>query len=224
MRSALRGIAIGLVLLALLGAIATRLGWIDTSVPRPEGAGPWMVVRASGLLAYLVASSEVIVGLLISTRGADRLVPRAHLVDLHTWLSPLALALIVAHGAALLADGYLRFDLVDTIVPFASRRWPFEIGLGLLGAYLMLVVHLSFGLRKRIGPAMWRRLHYLSFAVFLLVTVHALAAGTDRGNPWFATIYVVIALTVAVLLAVRIGRAIEARGGSLTSSPPRGSR
>lgn len=218
MRSALRGLVIGLVLLALLGAIASRLGWIEAAVPRPEGAGPWMFARASGLLAYIAASSAVIVGLLLSTRSADRLVPRAQLVEIHGWLSPLSLALVFAHGAALLADGYVRFDLVDTIVPFASRRWPIEIGLGVLGAYLMLVVHLSFGLRKRIGPAMWRRLHYLSFAVFVLVTIHALAVGTDRANPWFAAVYVVIALLVTVLLAVRIRQAVEARM-SVSASP-----
>ena len=67
-------------------------------------------------------------------------------------------------------------------------------------------MHLSFGLRKRSGTGVWRRLHYLSFVAFVLVTIHATSVGTDRANPWFASVYVLTLLVVASLLAVRIKR------------------
>ena len=204
MRDALTGVIVGLFLLAHVGEIATRLGWIVASPPRPHGTGAWMFSRATGLLAYVVLSLDVIVGLLVSTRSADRLVPRGHLVDIHGWLSPVALALVLAHGGVLLADRYVRFDLIDVFVPFASTRWPVAVGIGVLAGYLVLVVHLSFGLRKRIGTVTWRRLHYLSFVAFALVTVHALAVGTDRANPWFASVYVVLLVAVVSLVGVRI--------------------
>jgi predicted ferric reductase len=207
MRSALRGIVVGVVALAVLGAIATRLGWITTSVPRAGGTGPWLFSRATGLLAYVTLSLDVIVGLLVSTRAGDRLVPRGRLVDLHGWLSPLALALVVAHAGVLLADGYARFDVLDVLVPFASSQWRVAIGIGVVAGYLLLALHLSFGLRKRIGPAMWRKIHYLSFVAFVLVTIHAIAAGTDRGDAWFVAVYAVVLVIVAALLAVRIRRA-----------------
>ena len=44
----------------------------------------------------------------------------------------------------------------------------------------MVVIYVSFSLRRRIGVRNWRRLHYLTFAVFGAATVHGLAAGTDR--------------------------------------------
>lgn len=207
MRDALKGVFAGLFLLALAGAIATRAGWIEPSVPRPQGTGAWMFSRATGLVAYVVLSIDVIVGLLVSTRIADRAVPRGHLIDLHGWLSPLALALVLAHGGVLLADNYVRFDVIDLLVPFASDRWPVGVGAGVLAGYLVLVVHASFGLRRRIGTAMWRRLHYLSFGAFVLITVHALAVGTDRAEPWFASVYLVLLVAVVSLLAVRIKRA-----------------
>lgn len=207
MRDAVKGVFVGVVLVALAGAIATRAGWIEPSVPRPTGTGAWRFSRATGLVAYVALSVDVIVGLLVSTRSADRAMPRGQLIDLHGWLSPLALALIFAHGAILLADKYVRFDVIDLVVPFASSRWPLAVGVGVLAGYLMLVVHTSFGLRKRIGTRMWRRLHYLSFVAFLLGTVHALAVGTDRGNPWFASVYVVLLVAAAALLGVRLVRA-----------------
>lgn len=218
MRDALKGVVVGVFLLALLGAIASRAGWIVASPPRPHGAGAWMLSRATGLLAYVALSIDVIVGLLVSTRSADRLVPRGQLVDIHGWLSPLALALVLAHGGVLLADDYVRFDVIDLFVPFAASRWPLAVGIGVLAGYLVLVVYLSFGLRKRIGAALWRRLHYLSFVAFVLVTLHAIAVGSDRAHPWFASIYVVSLLAVALLLGVRIKRARAAcarRGGGM---------
>lgn len=210
MRSVLKGALVGVFLFALFGAIATRAGWIVASPPRPQGTGAWMFSRATGLLAYVALSIDVIVGLLVSTRSAGRLVPRGQLVDIHGWLSPIALALVLAHGGVLLADSYVRFDVIDLLVPFASSRWPLAIGLGVVAGYLVLVVHASFGLRKRIGTAMWRRLHYLSFVAFVLVTVHALAVGTDRANPWFASVYVVLLVAVVSLLGLRLKRASAA--------------
>ena len=204
MRDALRGVVVGVVALAVFGAIATRVGWIVASPPRPDGTGAWMVSRATGLLAYVALSLDVIVGLLVSTRSGDRLVQRGQLVNLHGWLSPLVLVFVLVHGGVLLADRYVRFDAIDVLVPFASRRWPLGIGIGILAGYLVLVVHLSFGLRKRIGAAMWRRLHYLSFVAFVLVTVHALSVGTDRGMGWFAAVYAAAALVVSTLLGLRI--------------------
>ncbi len=207
MRSALKGVLVGLALLALFGAVATRAGWMVASPPRPHGTGAWLLSRATGLVGYVALSANVIVGLLVSTRSADSIVPRGQLVGLHGWLSPVSLALVVAHGGVLLADSYVRFDLIDLVVPFASTRWPVAIGIGILAGYLMLVVQLSFSLRKRIGTTMWRRLHYLSFVAFVLVTIHAIAAGTDRGSTWFASLYTALLLMVASLAVIRIRRA-----------------
>jgi DMSO/TMAO reductase YedYZ heme-binding membrane subunit len=209
MRSALKGILVGVFALALFGAIAARLGWIVTVLPRPQGTGAWMASRATGLLAYVTLGIDVIVGLLVSTRSADRLVPRGCLVDLHGWLSPLTLAFVLAHSGILVVDRYARFDVIDLLVPFASR-WPIAVGVGIVAGYLLLVVHSSFRLRKRIGTAWWRRLHYLSFVAFVLVTIHAIAIGTDRACPWSVSIYAVLLAAVAALL---VKRAVHRRKG-----------
>ena len=56
-------------------------------------------------------------------------------------------------------------------------------------AELMLLVYVSFALRKRIGTRNWRRLHWATYAVFAGATVHGLAAGTDSGRPWAVGLY-----------------------------------
>jgi len=206
MRDAARGVLIGVIAIALLGAIASRAGWIDTDLPRSHGRGAWMLSRATGLTAFVALALDVIAGLLVSTRAADRWIPRKETVDLHGWLSPIALALIACHALTLVADDYIRFDLIDVLVPFASPYRPVAVGIGVLAAYAAVVVHVSFGLRKRIGPKVWRKLHYLSFVVFTAAAVHAILAGTDAARPAIVALGATPLAIVVGLLAVRVSR------------------
>ena len=54
----------------------------------------------------------------------------------------------------------------------------------------MALIIVSFPLRKRIGMRAWRRLHWATFGIFALATVHGLAAGTDTATPWAFALYV----------------------------------
>lgn len=212
MRSVLRGIVVGFVALALVGAIASRAGWGAISVPRLAGTGPWLLARASGYAAFVALSLDVIAGLLVSTRAGDRWMARGQLIDLHGWLSPIALALLVGHVLALLADRYIRFDVLDVLVPMLSPYRPVAVGLGIVAAYCAVVVHASFGFRRKIGTKAWRRLHHLSFVAFGAATVHAFLAGTDASRTWAIAICVVPLLGAAVLLAGRLRVAMSHRG------------
>jgi len=203
-RDAVRGVVAGVVILALLGAVASRLGWAAIDVPRPDGTGPWLVSRATGFAALAALALDVIVGLLMSTRLGDRWVARAHAIDLHGWLSPVALALVLGHAAVLLADGYLRLDVLDVVVPFMAPYRRVAVGLGVVAAYLAAVVHLSFGLRRWLGTRAWRRLHVLSFAGFALAALHAILAGTDASRPWAIALVGAPLAVVAGLVAVRV--------------------
>jgi sulfoxide reductase heme-binding subunit YedZ len=79
--------------------------------------------------------------------------------------------------------------LYALVVPFASAYRPAAVAFGVLAAELMAVVYWSFSLRRRIGVRNWRRLHWLTYAVFLGATVHGLTAGTDTGRGWAAAVY-----------------------------------
>lgn len=204
MRELLRGVLIGTALLLVAGAIASRAGWIDVAAPRASGTGAWLVARASGFAAFIALSFDVIVGLVVSTRAGGRRLSRGQLIELHSWLSPLALALVVGHALVLLADGYIRFDALDVLIPFVAPYRAVAVGLGVFAAYLALVVHASFALRRRLGTAWWRRLHYLSFAAFTAAALHGIAAGTDSGQPWAIALYATPLVVVAALVGRRV--------------------
>jgi predicted ferric reductase len=196
--------------LLLLDAVAVRLGLAAGAIPTLAGTSLWITSRSAGVTAFLALTLDVVFGLLVSTGAGDRIVPRARSVEVHRWLSTVALALTAAHALVLTGDRFVRFDLLDVLVPFLSSYRSVAVALGVLAAYGALVVHVSFSLRRRIGTKIWRRLHYLSFFVFAAALVHGLLAGSDSSSPAMQAVYVSSASLVGLL---GLYRAQSSRGG-----------
>lgn len=207
------GVSIGVLALLVLESVLARAGVVADVLPRAEGPAPWIASRALGITSYVALSLEVIFGLFLSTGAGDRLLARVRTMELHRFLSAVALALVGAHAVLLLVDGFARMDALDLLLPFAAHLRRVPVGLGVLAAYAMLAVHASFALRGRIGARAWRRLHYASFLLYAAATAHGLAAGTDSGRSWMIATYVASITAVALLLALR-WRLHAARSGA----------
>lgn len=179
-----------------LGAIALRA----------TGAGhlPWYISRASGLAAFAAISASVIFGLLVTTRAGEPRLPRPLGFELHSFLAVLSLALVGVHAGALLFDNFVRFSAPEVLVPFTAPHSPAWTGLGVVAAWAAALVTASFFAKKRLGHARWRRLHYASFAVYVLSLAHGLGAGTDSSSPPVYWGYVVSAAAVAALVTYRV--------------------
>lgn len=149
----------------------------------------WLLARASGLTAYVLLTATVLGGLVVKSRPFGRAVRTASVADVHRVLSLLALGMLVLHGVALVLDTTVRISLAALVVPFASSYRPAAVAAGVVAAELAALVVASFPLRRRIGARAWRRLHWGSYAVFVLATVHGLAAGTDSAQPWAFDLY-----------------------------------
>jgi DMSO/TMAO reductase YedYZ heme-binding membrane subunit len=67
----------------------------------------------------------------------------------------------------------------------------------------MLLVYVSFALRRLIGTRNWRRLHWATYLIFGAATVHGLAAGTDTPQPWAFAVYLGAIGSVAAATAWR---------------------
>lgn len=198
------GLLLGIALVAIADAVAARMGLVPGAIPTLAGPALWTTSRAAGITAFLAVTLDVLFGLSVSTGAVDRLLPRARVTEIHRWLSSVALALTAAHALALLGDRFVRFDALAVAVPFLSAYRPAAVALGVLAAWGALVVHLSFGLRRRLGTRAWRRLHYLSYAVFATALAHGLLAGSDSRHPAMAALYGSAAALVALLTGVRV--------------------
>jgi sulfoxide reductase heme-binding subunit YedZ len=149
----------------------------------------WYLARASGLLAYALLTASVLAGLVLKSRPFAGALRPAAVTDVHRFLALLGLGSIAIHGTALVLDETVQISPLALLVPGLVPYRPLATALGTLAAGGMLLVYVSFPLRKRIGARTWRRLHWLTYAVFALATAHGLAAGSSTHQTWALVLY-----------------------------------
>lgn len=167
-----------------------------------SGHDVWHMTRAAGVVAYGLLWLSVVLGLLSSTRLARAWPRGAMLTELHEHASLLALGFSLLHAGVLLADPDWGATALELVLPFARGRDRVGFGLGQLALELLAVVTLSFYVRKRIGPSLWRALHYASFPVYALALAHAALTGSDGGR--LSAYYLVTAGSMLLLLLYRL--------------------
>ncbi len=144
----------------------------------------WYVARASGIVGWLLLSASVLWGILLPAKLSDRQRP-AWILDLHRWLAGLTIGFVGLHLATLVADSYLHFGLADLTVPFASDWKPIPVALGVIAAWLLVIVQVTSLAMKRLPRRVWHRIHLASYATFFLTSLHGTLAGTDATNPLY---------------------------------------
>jgi methionine sulfoxide reductase heme-binding subunit len=179
----------------------------------------WILARASGLLAFALLTASVLAGLVLKSRPFGRALRPATVTDLHRFLALLGLGAVALHGIALVLDETVSISLASLAVPGLVPYRPIWTALGVVAFEAMLLIHASFSLRKRIGVKAWRRLHWLTYAVFGLALAHGLAAGTDSTRPWALSLYG--AATGAVLAATAWRALVPPTKGEAADVPDR---
>lgn len=178
----------------------------------------WYTARSAGIVAYLLLSSSVVLGLSMSARAAFSW-PRFAVEDVHRFLTIFTAVFIGVHGASLLLDRVAPISLGQALVPFTDRYRPFAVGLGIVAVELMAAVGVTNALRKRIPHRYWRRAHYLTIAVWAAATAHGLLAGTDRADPWFLALVGMAVASVGLGFLTRFARnATPAALGGIAAS------
>ena len=200
------GIA-GLLYVTAPSAVSTTLDWAAND----QDSLAWYASRILGFLAYGALAVSVIYGLLLSTGILDAIAHRAVSFTLHQDLSAIAIGLTALHGSLLALDTYVPQSVLELTVPFAGPYRPLWVGFGQLALYLMLIVYISFYMRRRIGQRGWRLLHYTTFLAFVGATAHGLMSGTDTPADWAFWSYGTASALVGFLIAYRITVAIGDR-------------
>jgi sulfoxide reductase heme-binding subunit YedZ len=119
---------------------------------------------------------------------------------------------VAVHVTSLLFDPYAQLRLVDLAVPFLGADRPLWLGLGTLAADVLVVIVASSLLRHRIGPRVFRTLHWSAYALWPVAFLHALGSGTDTGTRWFHVTAIGCAVAVGGALGWRTSRSFAERG------------
>jgi methionine sulfoxide reductase heme-binding subunit len=165
----------------------------------------WLAGRSAGILAMLLITASVILGLAMAARA---LPPRwrRDAIRAHQHLALIGLGAIAAHGLLLAADPWLKAGWKGIVVPFAIGYRPAWTGLGIIGGYLAAILGLSFYVRRRIGARLWRRMHRFTVVVYVLSLAHALGSGTDASIPVVRYAMLASTLPILFLFALRLQR------------------
>lgn len=167
----------------------------------------WYAARAGGVIAYLLLSAGVVLGLTMSGKRSIKLWPRFAIEDVHRFLGIMTGTFIVIHIVAIAIDAYLPFSFWSLTVPMLSKYRPLWVALGIVAAELLLALAVANHYRDRGLPyKTWRRTHYLNFVVWTAATFHGLGSGTDRSSPWLLVMY---SLAVALVVASTVWRFIR---------------
>ena len=161
----------------------------------------WVTSRAAGIAAVLFASLSVGLGLAMAARVVQGRLkdPRA----LHEALSLATLAALAIHAVSLLGDSYTAFSVADITVPFAAAYHPVQMAIGIVAAYAMVLLSLSYYARGRIGAARWRTAHRFIAVAWGAGVLHGVLLGTDATRPWFLAAVGAAVLPTVALLAAR---------------------
>lgn len=178
---------------------------LSSSLSGPAPKGYWYLSRASAFVAFVLLTLAMALGLTITNRMARVWPGGPTAFDLHQYTSLLGLGFALFHALILLGDKYIKYTLLQVIMPFAGASYrPVWVGLGQVGFYLLAVVAFSFYVKQWLGRRTWRLIHYASFGVFLLALLHGLLGGTDSGTTLVRSLYWGSSLIVLLLTLYRV--------------------
>lgn len=189
--------------------------------------GWWLVSRASGLVALVMVTISVAIGLTMASKLARRPGWPRKLTAIHEQTALAGLLAIAVHGITLIGDPWLHPGVGGVLIPFTMDYRPLWTGLGTIAGMLAMLLGLSFYARRSFGTKMWRKAHRATILVYFLAIGHTLGAGTDATTVWMRWWLIVTTPPIVALFIYRVAssrfkrpqatRPLASSGGSITA-------
>ena len=165
----------------------------------------WYTTRATGLIALVLITCSVVLGLLTAVRFTAPNWPRFVTVGLHRNMSLLVLVFTGLHIVTTVTDTYAHISVIDAVIPFVSSYRPIWLGLGTAAFDLLVAVTITSLLRVHVGHRLWRLVHWLAYLCWPAAVLHGLGTGTDTPRRW---VLVITAACVAAVVAAGAWRLV----------------
>ncbi len=170
------------ILLAIAGLviIAATDQILPATSERQAQLRIWLAARAAGIVAYLLLTLQVTLGLVLShptNQSTWRLSRRLFPWHENLWI--FVLAFLCAHIVTIIVDPWAGVGLAGAFIPGLSSYRSSAVALGTLGLYALLITGLSARYTRRLPSGMWLKIHRLALVVFGLAWLHGVMSGTD---------------------------------------------
>ena len=179
----------------------------------------WYATRASGIVALILLTLTMVLGLATTSRARARHWPGFAQQEFHRRVSILAVVFLALHVLTSILDTYVHIGWLAIVVPFSSPYSPFWVGLGAIALDLMLAVFVSSLLRSHLKPATWRGIHWLAYGSWPIALAHTFGLGTDSGEHWVIAVGVLCVLSVGLALAWRVRTSVKKQATVVNDVP-----
>ena len=116
----------------------------------------WYASRATGIVALLLLTAVLVLGMLVNRQGRLPGLPRFAVTSLHRNISLLAVAFIAVHVLTAVADTYVSIPILSGVIPFASGYERLWLGLGAISFDLFYLLVFS-AIAMTLATRMFRR-------------------------------------------------------------------
>jgi methionine sulfoxide reductase heme-binding subunit len=164
----------------------------------------WYLTRATGIIALVLLTATIVLGVLGTARVASQRWPRIVTSGLHRNLALISTALVAVHVITTVLDPFAPISLAAAFIPFASSYRPVWLSLGAVAFDLLLAVLFTSLLRDRLSRRLWQGVHMLVYACWPVALWHALGTGTDARLNWVLGIDAVCVLAVVAAVWWRL--------------------
>ena len=100
----------------------------------------WYAERAAGIVAYVLLTALVVLGLALSNRVRTRAWPAFAIEDVHRFVGILAGVFVALHVGLIAIDTFVPFSVSQILVPFTADYRPVATGLGTVALELLVAV------------------------------------------------------------------------------------
>lgn len=206
-----------MITLSVLPFVGQFANTVQLVTQRIATSWTWYIIRGAGFVAAGLIVLLVLTGIMQITGLMYRFVEPITAWAIHKALAIALCICIAAHVGFLLIDHYVHFSFIQVLIPFTSQYnnntkflgmalGSLAVSLGILSMYgIAIIVASSLGwidTKKRA----WRSLHYLSYAVALLIFLHALYTGSDLKYGLFRKAWLLLGFVVVLGILSRLWR------------------
>lgn len=137
----------------------------------------WYLSRATGLVSLVLLTVVLVLGVVSTTSERSRLTAVGN--GVHRTLALGMTVFLIGHIVTAVVETYVNIDWISAFVPFTAGYEPIWVGLGTIAFDLLLAVVATSLLRHRLPDVVWRSVHGLTWALWIVAVAHGFMMGTS---------------------------------------------
>ena len=173
----------------------------------------WYLTRATGAVTLVLLTASLVIGVANVGRLQAAGWPRFVIEGVHRNISLLAIVVLLVHVVTSVLDPFASIHLIDAVVPFTSSYRPIWLGLGAFASDLLLAIAITSMVRRHLGYAVWRAIHWLAYLCWPVAVLHTVGTGSDVKQIWLLALTAVCVVAVIVAVWARVGFGWPAQRG-----------